>query len=468
MSDIGRNAPCPCGSGKKYKRCCLDRPAAPFTARDRQSALVKLMEFAMSDDLDEDLQVAAVEFWLGWLDVHADDEAGEAALALEESRDAFASWFALDFVLDDGDTVLGRMLRRRGGRLTRGEREYLGRMLDTHLRPYQVTDVRPGQGLRLIDLWTGRQVWVQERLGSEQLVRWDLLAVRLMAGADGHAVIDGPAYLYPLASKRALLRSLRRAHREFRRSAPVAGGADFFKLAGPLFHHFWLEWVALRPRPTLLTAEGDRWVFARAIFDVRDPEALAAALARHPDLVPEGEGGYTWTEPATDFRRGVGRFVLEGGRLVLETQSPQRVERGRRFLESLAGAAVRFRVAEYEDADRALDRIAAARSARAGGGAAPHRSAGAGSGGVATIPRQVEGDIVGAFYEQHYRRWLDEPIPALGGRTPREAARLRDGRPRLVALLQQFENLSARQRLAGQPAYDFGWMWAELGLKRPR
>jgi uncharacterized protein YecA (UPF0149 family) len=24
MGKIGRNAPCPCGSGKKYKRCHLD------------------------------------------------------------------------------------------------------------------------------------------------------------------------------------------------------------------------------------------------------------------------------------------------------------------------------------------------------------------------------------------------------------------------------------------------------------
>ena len=23
-SKVGRNAPCPCGSGKKYKKCCLD------------------------------------------------------------------------------------------------------------------------------------------------------------------------------------------------------------------------------------------------------------------------------------------------------------------------------------------------------------------------------------------------------------------------------------------------------------
>ena len=23
--DVGRNDPCPCGSGKKYKKCCLDK-----------------------------------------------------------------------------------------------------------------------------------------------------------------------------------------------------------------------------------------------------------------------------------------------------------------------------------------------------------------------------------------------------------------------------------------------------------
>ena len=28
MSKISRNAPCPCGSGKKYKKCCLNREEA--------------------------------------------------------------------------------------------------------------------------------------------------------------------------------------------------------------------------------------------------------------------------------------------------------------------------------------------------------------------------------------------------------------------------------------------------------
>lgn len=28
MPKVGRNEPCPCGSGKKYKRCCLDKDQA--------------------------------------------------------------------------------------------------------------------------------------------------------------------------------------------------------------------------------------------------------------------------------------------------------------------------------------------------------------------------------------------------------------------------------------------------------
>lgn len=26
---VGRNDPCPCGSGKKYKQCCMQHPAQP-------------------------------------------------------------------------------------------------------------------------------------------------------------------------------------------------------------------------------------------------------------------------------------------------------------------------------------------------------------------------------------------------------------------------------------------------------
>ena len=34
MTKVGRNDPCPCGSGKKYKRCCWGKVAAARTSVD--------------------------------------------------------------------------------------------------------------------------------------------------------------------------------------------------------------------------------------------------------------------------------------------------------------------------------------------------------------------------------------------------------------------------------------------------
>jgi hypothetical protein len=39
-------------------------------------------------------------------------------------------------------------------------------------------------------------------------------------------------------------------------------------------------------------------------------------------------------------------------------------------------------------------------------------------------------------------------------------------RPKLITLLKDFESQAERQRRAGEPAYDFRWMWKELGLAR--
>lgn len=44
MVKIGRNAPCPCGSGKKYKKCCLDkhRAADSMAASAKQEIMTTL------------------------------------------------------------------------------------------------------------------------------------------------------------------------------------------------------------------------------------------------------------------------------------------------------------------------------------------------------------------------------------------------------------------------------------------
>ena len=73
--------------------------------------------------------------------------------------------------------------------------------------------------------------------------------------------------------------------------------------------------------------------------------------------------------------------------------------------------------------------------------------------------------LLAEFKRSHYRGWLDVPLPALGGRTPRHAARLKTVRPRLIDLLKELESHETRAATSESPAYDFGWMWRELGLE---
>jgi tetratricopeptide (TPR) repeat protein len=51
MAQVGRNQPCPCGSGKKYKRCCLAKDEALASERLRAQAVVH--DLWEDDDLDE-------------------------------------------------------------------------------------------------------------------------------------------------------------------------------------------------------------------------------------------------------------------------------------------------------------------------------------------------------------------------------------------------------------------------------
>jgi hypothetical protein len=83
-----------------------------------------------------------------------------------------------------------------------------------------------------------------------------------------------------------------------------------------------------------------------------------------------------------------------------------------------------------------------------------------------SIPPEIERQLVHQYLEEHYRSWPDQEIPALDGHTPREAARDRKLRPRLVSLLKNMELQQARQS-GPMASFDTSFLWAELGLKRP-
>ena len=82
MAKTGRNDPCPCGSGKKYKQCCLARDeAAAATARAAQPAAAPARQpkFNLFQGGDVDELTQASNAVIGLVQAGKLDEAEKAA-----------------------------------------------------------------------------------------------------------------------------------------------------------------------------------------------------------------------------------------------------------------------------------------------------------------------------------------------------------------------------------------------------
>ena len=77
MAKTGRNDPCPCGSGQKYKRCCLPREEVAAQATALADAAASSMAEADDDGLDD-----ASNGVIDLIDAGRLEEAEQAAHAL--------------------------------------------------------------------------------------------------------------------------------------------------------------------------------------------------------------------------------------------------------------------------------------------------------------------------------------------------------------------------------------------------
>jgi hypothetical protein len=80
------------------------------------------------------------------------------------------------------------------------------------------------------------------------------------------------------------------------------------------------------------------------------------------------------------------------------------------------------------------------------------------------VPREVQEELLGRFLREQYESWPDRPLPALGGKTPRQAARSKRGRIQVRALVDEAEHAALAQ--PGGDSVDFGALRESLKLDR--
>ncbi len=109
MGKIGRNEPCPCGSGKKYKQCHAPIDEARETERRQirqaqEPLLAKVMDAAPRFAVE--LAPALERFWNGKHSVEAIEDLDDLE---ERGSERFLTWFMFNYPGVGGRTPLERL-----------------------------------------------------------------------------------------------------------------------------------------------------------------------------------------------------------------------------------------------------------------------------------------------------------------------------------------------------------------------
>ncbi|MGH3780656.1 MAG: YecA family protein [Pseudonocardiaceae bacterium] len=405
--DIGRNQPCWCGSGRKYKKCHLHHEQLPL---DERAAW---------------LYHKAAMFLLGgpWCGMVVE----AAGVRAQFADDPYAVFGALgdplvtDAVLFEGG-AFAEFVVTRGALLPEDERLLAQQWLLIDRSVFEIERVRRGEGFTMRDVRTGDVHQVRERTASQALKAGALVCARVVPADDTTQVFGGiePVALHERDELIALLDS---------GPDPLELVSFFTRRFAPLALH---------------NTEGDPLMLCQATLWTGDPAALSVAL----DEAYQRNGTDTpqWIEYVTangsEYIRATLR--LDGHELTIHTNSEARIDRVLDTVHPLDSTLTIVNQSRQLARDA---REAAALAARTAPASEDHSDpAHSNPADRLDLADPEVGAALDRFIRDYEQKWLDETIPALAGRTPRQAAADPTRRGDLIRLLDSFPTHNDKPR----------------------
>jgi hypothetical protein len=443
----GRNDPCPCGSGKKYKKCCMFKDyVAPGMQDTIRSRLVQDL-FAFTAKYYYHVIPEAYDFF--W-----DSQPSDKTLPpefIEFTEINFHEWLLFDYIVDPvGYKTIVDLYMEQKKNLSAAERDMLKRFQQSVLSLYEVQEIIPEQGLILKDLLLGGEYDVKEKMATRGLFRWDIFAARLML-IDEHYIINGSVYPYPVQDRQYIIDAMKAECDDFREENPDASLRECLKVVGAAFNDIWYDFARSDRRPGIRTKTGEPLMFCKIIYTFADRTQVLEKLRSSGELEWDSKNEFTWLEqPGIEGSSVLASLRVTGKQLILECMSKKRLQMSKDFMARILGDLVSHKKDVVKDPYEVLESESVRQKTRK----------------TKQLPRDIEQQFYEKFMREHMTNWLDEKIPALDNRTPRECVKINEGKEKVIDLLKSFENIEEKKKRNGELYCDFTWVWQALGLER--
>lgn len=235
MSKPGRNDPCYCGSGKKYKQCHLKEDQAKEQNQRAMQEAVRyvrrdLLKFARDEQFAADFAQALPRYWNELYTVdNAEDMSQEEALR-------FFDWFTYDYTLANGRSLIDIYDETRREYLSTPQQQVLDDWKTAvPASAYEMTDC-DGQTLHLRDFFTGEAFTVYEPTGRGNVEIGEVILTRLVPVLDQIEFSTAAAYL-PHDEIDGLQQTMDKAKEAYLAEHPDASHEQFLRHNNHLIVH---------------------------------------------------------------------------------------------------------------------------------------------------------------------------------------------------------------------------------------
>ena len=178
---IGRNDLCPCGSGKKYKNCCMilgEEPTADLFTRCSQ--MISSVKLKLDDAYKAKIKRIRKEAQVNFLHFSVNKQ------MTEEQESFFSDWLWFDCCDEDGRTLAAAYLAEHQQYMPQPQQACLQALSDSYLSVYEPTCIGDNY-LELKDIFSQslHQVTLKERLEADLNEKPLLLMGRLVGFSEG-------------------------------------------------------------------------------------------------------------------------------------------------------------------------------------------------------------------------------------------------------------------------------------------
>ncbi|MCJ7504498.1 MAG: hypothetical protein MUP80_15770 [Acidobacteriia bacterium] len=374
----------------------------------------------------------------------------------EPETEEFHAWLWLDWRKTRRSKTLAEAMATDLS-LSGEERQILAALNASHRTVYQVVRLDPGRGVQLENVLEGGRVFIHDRGLSLSAEKWVLIFCRAYPAGAYHFAAGG-AHAFPPREKDFIKAYLSYELEKYQRTHLSAGWQESLKAKPEIFGRLTVKLhERMRRLPRLVNTDGEPMAICRAHFEVANLAEFVAGLRAHPELEElngsEKEEGieFVWKGQRGEETILLGRIVLRGNELLLECNSRGRLACGSELLGEIG--RLDNRGEEIKEGEEILKDVVGGRGGESRG---EHDE-------LPELPPEAQAYLQEAI-RRHYEEWPDHPLPALDGQTPREAAKDRLGRQRLIDLIREMEYMEQRTSSPGHVSYDWNKMRRRLGL----